>query len=97
MKLIATLLLTLSTAAAADTAKTPAKTKTAEQMVTDDCTRATKAGKQCVIKFDAHGVDANTPGHDGIRVNVLPDTQKPSLIHIRRDFIEQIVKTAEDL
>ncbi|MCX5746911.1 MAG: hypothetical protein NT062_30950 [Proteobacteria bacterium] len=103
-QMIATLVLTLTaTAALADHQPTapikPIKQtqKSAEQLVTDDCARATKAGKQCVVNMDADAVGGSTPTGTGTTVGVLTPGKQPSLIRIRRDFVAEMVKTTEDL
>lgn len=89
------MLLGLTATAAAD--PKPATAKTSEQMVTDDCTRAHKAGKQCVINIESEAIGGETPSGEGVGVAVLKFGNAGSLIRIRRDFIPEIVKSAEDL
>ena len=69
----------------------------ARQMHTDDCANARKAGKTCVLNMGDEKVNGTgvTPG--GIGVTVIQPTKQPSLIHIRKDFIVEIIKSAEDL
>jgi hypothetical protein len=67
------------------------------QMVTDDCAKARKAGKQCVLSIESHEIEGGKPVGQGTVVTALPGTKSASLIRIRRDFIAEIVKTAEDL
>ncbi|MBA3539197.1 MAG: hypothetical protein H0T79_06185 [Deltaproteobacteria bacterium] len=92
--ILAALVLTLSASAAvADTKPTP----DAAKMVTDDCARATKLGKKCVMNMDNEQVGGETPGATGSTVGILKFGDHSSLIRIRRDFITEIIKTAEDL
>ena len=81
-------------------AQTPAKAtapKTATEMVTDDCARARKLGKDCVINIENEKIEGGTPTGDGTSVHVIKYGNAGSLIRLRRDFIPEIVKTAEDL
>ncbi len=78
-------------------ATTPLKAKSAEQLVTDDCARATKLGKQCVVNMDADQVGGTTPTGTGLGVTVISPTKQPSLIRLRKDFIAEMIKTTEDL
>jgi hypothetical protein len=85
----------LAALAAAPAAADP--TPDVGKMVTDDCAKATRAKKQCVLKFEGHEVAGGTPTATGTTVTVIGPTRQPSLIRIRRDFIQEILKTAEDL
>jgi hypothetical protein len=40
---------------------------------------------------------ADKPVGEGIGVGVITTGKEPSLIHIRRDFIVEIIKSAEDV
>lgn len=66
-------------------------------MHTDDCARARKAKKDCVLDMGKEDIEADRlkkPGDD----IVVPDWAKVgSLIRLRRDFITEILKSAEDL
>ena len=67
------------------------------KMDTDDCARARKAGKTCVLDVPPEDVDGQAPGAGDVRTRILIFGTQTSLIRIRRDFIPEIVKTAEDL
>jgi hypothetical protein len=67
------------------------------QMATDDCAKARKAKKDCVLKMEGHEVSGGSAKGTGSTVTVLPGTKHGSLIRVRRDFIQEILKTAEDL
>ena len=69
----------------------------AKRMATDDCERARKANKTCVIDMGNEVLEGETPTNSGSRVDVIKFAQAGSLIRIRRDFIPEIIKTAEDL
>jgi hypothetical protein len=75
----------------------PSPTTDVTKMVTDDCSRARKAGKTCVLDVPPEDVGGQTPtaGDTGTRVIVF--RPQGSLIRLRRDFIPEIVKSAEDL
>jgi hypothetical protein len=42
-------------------------------------------------------VDGNSPNATGSTVGVIGTMKEPSLLPIRRDFIVEIIKSAEDL
>src|SRR5262249_39794046 len=89
--LLATLLLAAPSIALAD------PTADVKKMNTDDCAKARKANKTCVISIEGIDVEGVT-GRGGID-NVpipIPGTHA-SLIRFRRDFIPEILKSAEDL
>lgn len=91
--LLAAILLSLAAApAAADPRPTDAG-----KLVTDDCAKARRAGKQCVLTIESHEVEGGKPGGQGMVVTIPKSPVTTSLISIRRDFIQEIVKTAEDL
>jgi hypothetical protein len=71
--------------------------KTAEQKHADDCAAARKANKTCVLDMGKEELTADKPVGEGIGVGVITTGKEPSLIHIRRDFIVEIIKSAEDV
>jgi hypothetical protein len=83
----------LGATAAAD----PTPAPDAHQMATSDCARAHKAGKACVLTIEAETVDGGAPSAGEISALGLVYGRASSLIHIRKDFIVEILKTAEDL
>jgi hypothetical protein len=66
------------------------------RMVTDDCARARKAGKTCELTLPPEDIGGAAVAPDDIALRLLRFGQAGSLIHIRRDFIPEIVKSAED-
>jgi hypothetical protein len=98
--LVATLLLIAPALAAADgpaPAAAPARTTDVSKMKTDDCARARKANKPCVIDMGGEELEASTPTAGGAAIGIVTFGKSTSLIRIRRDFITEILKTAEDL
>lgn len=69
----------------------------ASRMVTDDCALARKAGKTCVLDVPAEDIGGRVATADELTVRILGFGKAPSLVRVRRDFIPQILKTAEDL
>jgi len=67
------------------------------RMVTDDCARARKAGKTCVLDVAAEDVGGTTPTAGDTGLRLLTFGKAGSLIRVRHDFIPEIVKAAEDL
>jgi hypothetical protein len=91
---LATLLVSLAaTSAAAD----PSPTRDVGKLVSDDCAKARKLKKDCVLTIESHEIEGGTPRATGTTVTILNPGKQQSLIRLRRDFIPEIVKTAEDL
>jgi hypothetical protein len=97
MKLIAALLLVAATAttAAADDAKPEAATAT--DLAAQDCARAKKLHKQCVLSFGAEDIEGSMLSPGGSDIQSQGTTTFASLIHLRYDFRAEIIKAAEDL
>jgi hypothetical protein len=75
----------------------PAPAADAQQMVTDDCAKAQKAHKQCRIDMSGETVEG-TGGHgDGTDASARTFERLGKLMHPRRDFIAEIVQSAENL
>ena len=90
---IAIVLLLLTGPALAD----PPKAKTAEAMHTDDCARARKLGKTCVLDMKGDSIKGNSPTAGGTAIGAIELAKMPSLVHPRTDFIVEILRSAEDL
>ena len=75
-------------------AGTPADVK---KMTTDDCARARAANKTCVINIEGIDVEGLKVGGNGERITISEFARAGSLIRLRRDFIPEILKSAEDL
>ena len=67
------------------------------KMSSDDCARARKQNKTCVLTIEDEKVEGGVPSIGGERITVVDWNKLPSLIRIRRDFIVEILKSAEDL
>ena len=67
------------------------------KMATDDCARARKQNKTCVLSIEDETIEGGVPtaGETPILVNTF--VTHGSLVRVRRDFIPEILKTAEDL
>jgi hypothetical protein len=72
-------------------------TKDARQMHTDDCAKARKQNRTCVLDIIPEDVKGDTPKGSGEQVVAVDWGKLGSLIRLRRDFIVEIVKSAEDL
>lgn len=77
----------------ADTTSAPDVTK----MKTDDCARARKAGKTCVLDIGEENIEGNVGTATGTVINPRTFAVLNSLIHIRKDFVPEILKSAEDI
>lgn len=100
--LVAALLLGPALASADDTASSPAGTASrapdVAQMRTDDCARARKAGKLCVINMgEGESIEASTPTAGGAAIGIVQFGKAASLVRVRKDFIAEILKSAEDI
>ena len=89
--LVIAAVLLLSALAAADAPKS------AEQKHADDCAAARKANRTCVLDMGKEELTGDKPVGTGVGVAVIKIAPEPSMIHLRRDFIEQIIQTADDL
>ncbi len=68
-----------------------------KKMATDDCARARAQNKTCVLSIGAEDVDGKVPTISDATIAIPGWNKLNSLIRIRRDFIVEILKTAEDL
>lgn len=67
------------------------------KMRTDDCARARKLNKTCVLDMGGETLEGTVGKGDGERVDIITFGRSASLIRIRRDFITEILRSAEDL
>jgi hypothetical protein len=93
--LIAALLLAPAIASADDKA-TPT-TPPPAQGNADDCARARKLNKVCELTITGEDIEGGVSKPDGIGFSARGWAYMNSLIRIRRDFIPEIIKSAEDL
>ncbi len=75
----------------------PTPAKDVQQMHTDDCAKARKQNKTCVLDMGKDEITTDRPVEQEVKVDVLQFGRAGSLIHIRRDFIVEILKSVEDL
>ncbi len=68
-----------------------------KKMTTDDCARARTSGKTCVINIEGIDLEGRGVGGSGERLSAPEFARANSLIRLRRDFIPEILKSAEDL
>jgi hypothetical protein len=83
--------LLVPTIAFADTAPDVSKMKV------DDCARARKANKTCVLDIGEENIEGNGATATGTVINPRTFAVLNSLIHIRKDFIPEILKSAENI
>ncbi len=89
--LASALLLGLSAAAFADTVDV-------QTMATDDCAKARKAGKTCVLSItDDDDIIGTAPTYGDTNTGFIQFGDHESLVKVRRDFIPEILRTAEDI
>ncbi len=93
--LVTALLLAPALVSADDTVS---RTPDVSQMKNDDCARARKANKPCVINMgEGETIDGTNPGAGGTGIGIIQFGKAASLIRIRKDFITEILKSAEDI
>ncbi len=85
------LLLAASTAALADA---PSDVK---KMNTDDCAKARSQNKTCVINIEGIDVEGGNPTAGDSPITFKGFDKMGSLIRLRKDFIPEILKSAEDI
>jgi len=69
-----------------------------EKMATDDCARARKLNKTCVLAItESEDVEGGVPKSGEMTITAVDWGRAGSLIRLRRDFIPEILRTAEDL
>ena len=93
--LLATLLL-FPAIAFADDAKPQAPVQE-PQGSAEDCARARKLNQTCVLTIGEEDIEGGVSKPDGIGFSARDWAYMNSLIHIRRDFIPEIIKSAEDI
>ena len=67
------------------------------RMVTDDCARARKANKPCILDMTGETIERDQIRPDGEEVRARWFAQFGSMIRIRQDFIGEILKSAQDV
>ncbi|MEJ7603247.1 MAG: hypothetical protein WKG01_35495 [Kofleriaceae bacterium] len=74
-----------------------ADTPSVETMATDDCARARKLDKTCVLSIEDEQIEGGVPRAGETTIVTVDWGRVGSLIRLRRDFIPEILRTAEDL
>ena len=95
--LAAAVVCTASLASAQAPAPARAKNPDATTMHADDCARARALHKTCVLDIKGDDIDGTVVKPGGSVFSAREWIGAGSLIHLRRDFITEIIKTAEDL
>jgi hypothetical protein len=94
--LVVVLLSSMASLAGADPKPAPVDTSK-PAMTTDDCAKARAAKRLCKIDMSGEDVKGGVPSKDGIDTSVPDFVKLGSLLHIRRDYIPEIIKSADDL
>ena len=74
-----------------------AQQEDSRDLKTQDCARARKLGKQCVLSFEGETIEKGPITADGEGIDVRDITTFSSLIRIRSEFIAEIIRAAEDI
>jgi hypothetical protein len=67
------------------------------KMVTEDCALARQQGKTCVLEVPPEEIGGSAASAGDVAVQILRFGTAASLIRLRRDFIVELVMSAEDL
>jgi len=97
MRLILSMVLVLSTSTVALADNPSGKTVDVQTMKDGDCARARKAGKTCVLDIGEENIEGQVASGNGEKLTGIEFGKAASLIRIRRDFITEILKSAEDI
>ena len=68
-----------------------------QALADNDCARARRAGKPCVLTMDNEEIIGGVPTGNGTMVQVRQHASFASLIRVRADFRAEIIRTAEEL
>lgn len=93
--IVSIVLASIPLTAVADT--TPTAPTAGDRLVNDDCAKARKQNKTCVITIEDETIEGGRPSHDGNPITTIDWGKAGSLISLRRDFIAEIIKSAADL
>jgi hypothetical protein len=97
-RLLAIALVLVSSLAASVAAADPKPTPNEPPpMSTDDCAKATAAHRRCELDLKPEDLEGHKPVNQGVDTSTLTFAKMGSLLHIRRDFIQQIIKSADEL
>jgi hypothetical protein len=67
------------------------------KMKNDDCARARKANKTCVLDMGGENLEGEKVTATGSAINAREFANLGSLIRLRKDFITEILKSAENI
>lgn len=95
--LAAILMVTALVSPAAADQGSSSSSRASADLAANDCARARKAGKTCVLTMDGIDVEGGVATGEGAIVDVIDFGSFGSLIRIRKDFIPEIIRAAEDL
>ncbi|MDQ3369274.1 MAG: hypothetical protein M3680_27930 [Myxococcota bacterium] len=92
-------LASLGIPALADPGGVPARSSPPDvtKMASDDCARARALHRTCVLSIEGEQVEGTVATSGEPQLAVIGFTSHASLIRLRRDFIVELLKTAEDL
>ncbi len=83
--------------ALADPAPARSSTTDVKRMAADDCARARAQHETCVLSIEDEQIEGTVATGGQPQIAVIGFTSHTSLIRLRRDFIVELLKTAEDL
>ena len=92
---VVALLIAAATPALAD--PTPTGDGEVDKMSDKDCAQARKEGRTCYLKIEGIDVGGSRPGSTDATIGMIEFLRNHSLVKVRKDFIPEILRTAEDL
>jgi hypothetical protein len=94
---VVALLLAAATPVLADPTPAAAPSDGIEKMSDKDCAQARKEGRTCFLKIEGIDVGGTRPGSTDATIGMIEFLRNHSLVKVRKDFIPEILRTAEDL
>lgn len=96
-RVAALVLLTALTAPRVLADPTPAPSPEKRRAEASECARARKAGKPCQLTIEPEQVGGDRATPDGTDLRLRRFEPSGSMIRLRREFLDQIVKSADEL
>jgi hypothetical protein len=75
----------------------PEQRPAANRTEAGDCARARKAGRPCQLTIEPEQVGGDRPVPDGTDLRLRRFEPAGSMLRLRREFIDQVVRSADEL
>jgi len=76
---------------------TPPAQDAVSRMSDNDCAKARAENRTCILKIEGMDVPGARPGSTDPSIGMIEFLRNHSLVKVRKDFIPEILRTAEDL